>query len=295
MTNFYFGALLEKDVKKVTDTNDAEAEKMAKKTNALFSQLPISCPELSDYDSASKVLKNLGYDSQLVAIRKLLKLHKVVENDHLETINEAEEYAKTTTGIRNDYAVEHCIDLMHESAYQDAAHSMAAVGMLAPFVESLFYQAFCGIQKTFFEGVDLPNSHDRWQQPEKYMWDCHYVLDKGIRRRGIVEGILQTAEGVGLKEYLPNCLKQTLSALFSYRNMMFHNGFEWPIEKRKKFAESINNDWPKTWFQSATVNNEPWIFYLSDDFIVHCCNTIEEVFKGIGRFCNKLSCANHNR
>ena len=27
MTNFYFGVLLGKDVKKVTDTNDAEAER----------------------------------------------------------------------------------------------------------------------------------------------------------------------------------------------------------------------------------------------------------------------------
>ncbi len=27
MTNFYFGVLLGKDVKKVTDTNDAEAQK----------------------------------------------------------------------------------------------------------------------------------------------------------------------------------------------------------------------------------------------------------------------------
>ena len=36
------------------------------------------------------------------------------------------------------------VDHLHQSVFQDAAHSMAAVGMLAPFVESLFKQAFPG-------------------------------------------------------------------------------------------------------------------------------------------------------
>lgn len=54
-------------------------------------------------------------------------------------------FARKSTGLRNDRAVDEWVDLLHASTYQSAANSMAAVGMLAPLIESLFYQAFQGI------------------------------------------------------------------------------------------------------------------------------------------------------
>ena len=44
MTNFYFGVLLGKDVKKVTDTNDAEAKrKRARKNTGQFNSPAMMC------------------------------------------------------------------------------------------------------------------------------------------------------------------------------------------------------------------------------------------------------------
>jgi hypothetical protein len=42
------------------------------------------------------------------------------------------------------------VDQIHRSAYQEAAHSMSAIGMLAPFVETVFYQYFRGIGNRFY-------------------------------------------------------------------------------------------------------------------------------------------------
>lgn len=39
-------------------------------------------------------------------------------------------------------AVDQWVSVLHDSVYQRAAHSMAAVGMLAPLVESMFDEAF---------------------------------------------------------------------------------------------------------------------------------------------------------
>ena len=76
-----------------------------------------------------------------------------------------------------------------------------------------------------------------------------------------------------------------LAALFGYRNNMFHNGFEWPLEKREKFAQRIKNSgWPDAWFGKATRDKEPWIFYMSPDFIEHCLHTIDQVLEGVGRY-----------
>ena len=41
---------------------------------------------------------------------------------------------------------------MHYSIYQNAVHSMAAVGWIAPFVESIFYQSFRSVECEMKDG-----------------------------------------------------------------------------------------------------------------------------------------------
>ncbi|MCX7382601.1 MAG: hypothetical protein NT133_14565 [Alphaproteobacteria bacterium] len=73
-------------------------------------------------------------------------------------------------------------------------------------------------------------------------------------------------------------------ALVSYRNNMFHNGFEWPPETREKFSARIKNDgWPGNWFTQATRGDVPWVFYMSDDFVAKCLELIEKVLDGVGK------------
>ena len=64
---------------------------------------------------------------------------------------------------------------------------------------------------------------------------------------------------------------------------MFHRGFEWPPRQRQAFAERLD-EWPDGWFDSATSDGKPWIFYMSPEFIFHCIDTVEDVLRGLIRF-----------
>lgn len=89
-------------------------------------------------DFACVILPDLDYDAQLIAIRHLFRVHENVDQDIDREIKEIEEFAKTTKGRRNEHAVDEWVDRLHSSVYQSAAHSMSAVGMLAPLMESIF-------------------------------------------------------------------------------------------------------------------------------------------------------------
>jgi hypothetical protein len=66
---------------------------------------------------------------------------------------------------------------------------------------------------------------------------------------------------------------------------MFHNGLEWPLDERVRFDERIRSKgWPSDWFSTATSADEPWIFYLSEQYIEHCLEMIEQVLAAVGAF-----------
>lgn len=161
---------------------------------------------------------------------------------------------------------------------------MAAVGMLAPIIESILCQSFRGIRRSF-ETNSIPfSSHPRWKLTTNEKWDCHYVFSQsGGKKRNLVKGILQLANATGLTAHLPNDFGPTLQALFEYRNKMFHFGFEWPTFEREQFHKRIA-DWPSDWFSLATSDHKPWIFYVTDTFINHSFNIIDSVLAGVGAF-----------
>ena len=71
---------------------------------------------------------------------------------------------------------------------------------------------------------------------------------------------------------------------------MFHQGFEWPLDERKKFVSRIKKEnWPVGWLDMATTDGDPWCIYLSNSFIWHCIETIEKVIESIGLFVAKLN------
>ena len=200
------------------------------------------------------LLDGIDYDSQLLAIRSLLSRQMHEDQQLEEKIEEAEKIALRTQGAANEHATEQWVGLAHDSCYQEAAHSMAAVGMLAPFLESVFKQAFSRI------GMDLTQGH-------------------------LAENIIKFVEEAGMKSYMPDDLDLCLSALFTYRNKMFHNGFEWPPKELLKFEKRLNNSgWPSEWFSKATIDDDPWMFYMSSAFIEHCVERIEQVTEGIEKF-----------
>ena len=199
---------------------------------------------------------DLGFDyiSQIRAIRALLSRQNHADSRLEAEIERADELARNSTGESNYHAVDQYGDLVHDSIYQLAAHSMAAVGMLAPLMESMFKATLRAIGKT------PPRSN------------------LAARVMDAIED-----EGTGLGQYMPDDLRPTLEALFRYRNKMLHHGFEWPHSQRLAFDGSLS-DWPPGWFGNSTSDDEPWMFYMTPEFISHCLDTAEQVLIGIVRF-----------
>ena len=240
--------------------------------------------EITLDDWAPALIKNIAYDAQLTTIRFLLHRLRKHDKELDDEIKRLYEYE----GPHQARAVDDWVDLMHDSVYQGAAHSMAAVGMLAPFIESVFCGGFETIREEFFED-DSPydaHPHARWVGATRNQWDCHFVYKGGRQAKGsLVEGIFELAEAVGLHPYLPTDLKPMMKALFAYRNKMFHWGFEWPPEERDAFAKHIAAEqWPSDWFATATYDGKPWIYYLTDVFVDHCLDRIGQVVYSIGAY-----------
>jgi hypothetical protein len=225
-------------------------------------------------------------DAQLAAIRALLRHHRDQSKAVDEEIARLGEHARRVTGNENEPAAEEWTDRVHRSAYLGAAHSMAAVGMLAPLVETLFHGIFKCIGAQFFSTCLPANMYLRSAASGGELWDCHFVFDGTKQeKKDLTSGIMQLAKVIGLSDKLPSALEQTLSALFSYRNSMFHNGFEWPLDERVKFAQRIRSKgWPSDWFSTATSDDEPWIFYFSEQYIEHCLEMIDQVLDTVGAF-----------
>ena len=250
--------------------------------------------ELSERDIAlAATLPEFDYASQLIAIRDLLDRQRNAEAEHATAIKEAEHHARNPPPTRNpdpsmaafedDIRQQHLIDQLHYSIYQDAAHSMAAVGLLAPFLESFFFQSFRLIGHDMMSKSSVPSDHERWQHAIVDQWDCHFVWKNGRRSRSLVEGIMQLVDAAHMKDHMPHDLHSTISALFTYRNKMFHCGLEWPLTERNRFEQKLSQ-WPEDWFLRATSGDAPWVFYMSASFIAHCLDRTGQIIEGIGRF-----------
>ena len=139
-------------------------------------------------------LDGLNYDYGFRAMRDMIARMRQDGLELQHQITKAEKVASRALGEHNEFALDHLIELYGYSGYQEAAHSMAAVGMIAPFVESLFREVF----REF--NIEWPR------------------VDK-------VRNILKSISEEKLDKYMPEDLKVTLTALFEYRNNMSHFWF----------------------------------------------------------------------
>lgn len=245
-------------------------------------------PEIRDW--AMVVLPHLDYDSQLKAIKNLLSSNTESQEATSDGIKEISSYIKNYKAPLSEYFYyleDERGEKIRDSIYQDAAHSMAAVGMLGPLIESLFSHAFCCILEVFYYDRKIFPEHPRFKQEHWKESDCHWLWDKR-NNKWVVNfpgGVLQLAKAIELKEYLPKKMNEILNALFSYRNKMFHCGFEWSIDERIQFCNRIERgSLPNQWFKFATSGDEPWIFYLSNEFIEECLKTTELILVGLGEY-----------
>ena len=220
--------------------------------------------EISNRDRALFLLHQYDFEAQLLAIKDLVRRNQQSDEALVAQIKALDAEIRKSSDEYVYHLLDCWTDRLRNSVFQDAAHSMSAVGMLAPFVESLFVAVFNGLR----EDTDGPP-----------------VSLVGTGHRSVVDGIEHHSASIGLKPFLPDGYAEALSALFSYRNRMFHNGFEWPMKERHKFSEQIHKrGWPCEWFKKSTSGDQPWIFYMSAEFIQHCLDTIDQIFEGVGTY-----------
>jgi hypothetical protein len=104
---------------------------------------------------------------QIAAIRRLLALHKrdsAQRNKSIEALVSAAD--KHETFEDRIKAQDEAADLSQETVYAEAAYSMAAVGMLTPFLETVFKQAFIAIGRELYPPFAPPPRHSRWIMPD---------------------------------------------------------------------------------------------------------------------------------
>ena len=101
--------------------------------------------DLSDRDRASLILDRVDYEQQLIAIRGLLTRNKAADQQLEDERKSIIESIKKSSGSSQERAIDESGENFYAMVYQGAAHSMAALGMIAPMYESMFFQAFQGI------------------------------------------------------------------------------------------------------------------------------------------------------
>jgi len=237
--------------------------------------------KMEERDFAVILLPSLEYESQLQAIGELLRRLSEEEERTRISIEEFKDIDMNTAN--GPYLEDERIDLSVRSVYQDAAHSMAAIGMLAPLVESIFFQVFSQIGEKYNNSNYLKNS-SRVKLDAKYRWDCHYIFTNQRKESNLRQGIFELSNLTNLAAYIPSDLGNILAALFEYRNKMFHCGFEWPLNEREKFSKKIQENHWSGWFSSSTSNGKPWIFYMTKEFITKCISVINEIIGKLGTF-----------
>lgn len=244
--------------------------------------------EVSNRDQALFLIGERDLEAQLLAIKGVLHQNRQADEAVSENIKELDRYIRGHTGDNEEYQMHiesQWVDALHGSVFQDAAHSMAAVGMLAPLVESLLVSIFSALRERQHEDGNARAADARTAASQVDFWDPHFVFERGGRRIDLVAGTKQLAASIGLAEFLPDGYDTMLSALIAYRNKMFHHGLEWPIEERWKFDERLRSEsWPAEWFQKSISGGEPWIFYMSATFIEHCLAIIDQILEGVGTF-----------
>lgn len=244
--------------------------------------------ELSDRDFGLFALEDFDIEAQLIAVQDLLRRNSEADERVRQRINEYADKMQAATGDQERHLDDLYVDECHRSVFQDAAHSLAAAGMLAPLIESYFTAAFPTVARQLDLSPSATSEDVRSAHSVAQYWDPHFVFNKNGTRKDLVEGIAQLSKSIGLDAEFPADFREVLKALFLYRNKVFHHGFEWPMDERKRFLQtSADENWPSEWFTFSKRNEDPWIIYMTTEFVEKCLSTFDLCLTGVGRFIRK--------
>ena len=192
-------------------------------------------------------------ESQLRAIRGVLVRNRGAEIRLAAEMERLDALAKST---RSERAADDLHDLFDVSTYQDAAHSMVAASLLAPFIEGVLHRAVRGIEHLKETSVVRSRRRRTWQDTTQDMAE------------------------IGLTPYMPSDFDQVGDALFLYRNKVLHCGLEWPPDDRNEF-NGRRREWPLDWFSTVTSNSVPVMFLMTPTFVRRCFVLADQIIGGL--------------
>ncbi|SUB02248.1 Uncharacterised protein [Pannonibacter phragmitetus] len=269
---------------------------MGKLSDSDFEGFEVDWDEhLCDRDYIYSLIDNVEWESQLRAISLLLQRNRAARKEASEEIKQNESELRSYNGPHHDHYVDQHVFLLHETVYQDAAESMAAIGMIAPMVESILCQSLAALGRMHREkNKELP-AQKRWMRANKIeckwedLWNCQkYFNRENEIVSNFIDGFPQLADACGLEKYLPADFMVWFRAMFTYRNFMFHGGFEWSIGNRRKFTREIKEKGWQSFFTCATSDDEPWIYYLKTETIEEMPIWVEKMLDSLGAFAKDL-------
>jgi hypothetical protein len=246
---------------------------------------------LDDQDYLYTLLYTIDWRSQLDAIRLMIARNRNTGEAFSKAIDVDEAQVETYDGPYQVHRMNHNTDLKHESVYRDAAESMAAIGMVAPLIESTLGQALSALGEMYDRKGMSPGDHTRWKRSvgNASRWNCQFYFNsKKQASNNIILGLPQLAEACGLDKFLAKDFMAWFEAMFVYRNYMFHGGFEWTIERRGLFKKAIEEKNWGQWFVCSYTNDRPWIYYIRDDAIVAMPTMVQDMLNSLGRFTKSL-------
>jgi hypothetical protein len=219
----------------------------------------------------SKCIDGIDYGVQLSAIKAFL-----THSTAYVTAKDTETKDAEVKCDGSDGSVDHVVGLYQESVYWDSAFSMAAIGQIAPYIESLF-TAFCG---EYANSSKPDKSHGRFEIARAQSFDPHYFFDGKFCRKDLTEGIFQLSEAIAIIAKMPDSFRETIICVFAYRNKMFHNGLEWPKTESAKFSRFLKEKRIlEKWFGIATSGDSPWCYFMTTGFITHLLSFSEKLLQ----------------
>jgi hypothetical protein len=236
--------------------------------------------KLTPRDCANVLLGPIEIDMQLLAIRSLLQRNRAEDARLLTELEEIERRARSLTGWANEFASDDYGEALYRTVYQDGTHALAALGLVAPLIESVLIRLFRYVPRMVDPATPR---HPRWDAIDaEKKWNCKFRLDEetGEWKEDVIGGVNQLAK-VLVPSYLGRNDRRRLEALFRYRNNMFHNGMEWPEDKATAF-DKFAKECPAGWFTSARRGDRPWIFYMTGAFTDDCLALLARFTENVG-------------
>jgi len=203
--------------------------------------------------------------SDLREISALLDVVFTWRNGLRAEIADAEQSWRLASSMYAEMAAEaSALDLYHQSVFRDAAAVQAAVGTLAPFIEGFLAHAFDYLLYLSDRLESGDGSRD-WGDRARLVGIPDWP--QADQQAPFIACVKKMTQALALEEWLDKNLLDRLELLFTFRNRSLHNAYRWPKATIARFKKCVDQRGWQPWVQWAMCGEQPWMAYLTDEFI----------------------------